>query len=157
MAQPPDARGIRIGTAEREAALSALADHMSAGRLDPDEYGDRVAIASVARFAGELEPLFADLPGGAVVRATGTKAPANPSAATAALALPESDSEAVGGRAGATIVALSPFIALVLFFALAGLGWDYSWLAFLLVPVAGVVVYGPGRHSKRQRDRRRTR
>src|SRR5882757_9233869 len=54
--------GIRIGTAERDAAISALGEHMAAGRLEPDEYGDRVATASVARIRSDLDTLFVDLP-----------------------------------------------------------------------------------------------
>ncbi len=54
--------GIRIGNDERDAAIKALDEHMSAGRLDPDEYGQRVAEASVARTRDDLTPLFADLP-----------------------------------------------------------------------------------------------
>jgi Domain of unknown function (DUF1707) len=54
--------GIRIGNDERDAAIKALDEHMSAGRLDPDEYGERVAKASVARTRDDLEPLFVDLP-----------------------------------------------------------------------------------------------
>ena len=53
---------IRIGNDERAAALQALDEHLSAGRLEPDEYGDRVAKASVARTREELEVLFVDLP-----------------------------------------------------------------------------------------------
>jgi hypothetical protein len=158
MTEPADSLGIRIGTAEREAALKALADHMSAGRLDPDEYGDRVALASGARFAGELEPLFADLPGGPVTRPMATR-PALPPAAAGEAPSKVSEREALGGRAGATLVAVSPFIALGLFFGLAALGWDYSWLAFLLIPAAGAIVYGSsgsgrsGYGRNRQRNR----
>lgn len=156
MTEPDATRGIRIGTAEREAALQALADHMSAGRLDPDEYGDRVATASGARFAGELEPLFADLPGGSVAATAAPSVPASRSADTVAEPSGASEREAVGGRMGATIVALSPFIALALFFGLGSLGWDYSWLAFLLVPASGAIVYGSGGASG-GRNRRRNR
>ncbi len=59
---PDPHRQIRIGTSEREAAIGALGEHMAAGRLEPDEYGDRVASASSARFRDELDALFADLP-----------------------------------------------------------------------------------------------
>ncbi|GAA2964128.1 DUF1707 SHOCT-like domain-containing protein [Actinokineospora diospyrosa] len=54
---------LRIGDAEREDALRALGEHMSAGRLTIDEYGDRSAKITTARTAGELTALFADLPG----------------------------------------------------------------------------------------------
>ena len=42
--------------------MQALDEHMSAGRLDPDEYGQRVAQASVARTRAGLDELFTDLP-----------------------------------------------------------------------------------------------
>jgi hypothetical protein len=53
---------IRIGNEERAAAMRALDEHMSAGRLDPDEYGQRYAQASVARTREGLDELFTDLP-----------------------------------------------------------------------------------------------
>ena len=59
---PPRPDGIRIGNDERAAAMKALDEHMSAGRLDPDEYGQRVAQASVARTREGIEELFTDLP-----------------------------------------------------------------------------------------------
>lgn len=55
-------RDIRIGDAEREEALHALGTHLSAGRLDIDEYGDRSAKVTAARTRGELVSPFADLP-----------------------------------------------------------------------------------------------
>ena len=58
----PGPSDIRIGNDERAAAMQALDEHMSAGRLDPDEYGQRVAQASVARTRGGLDELFTDLP-----------------------------------------------------------------------------------------------
>lgn len=53
---------MRVGTADRQAAMDALADHFAQGRLDPDEFGERSAAAYAARTAGELEDLFRDLP-----------------------------------------------------------------------------------------------
>ena len=51
----------------------------------------------------------------------------------------------LGGRTGVAIVSIVPFIALALFliFGLMG-GWAWSWLFWLLVPIAGVLVYGVG-------------
>lgn len=57
-----DSSGLRIGDAEREQALRALGEHMSAGRLDIDEYGDRSARVSSARTRNDLVALFTDLP-----------------------------------------------------------------------------------------------
>jgi hypothetical protein len=53
---------LRIGTRERELAMSALDEHLSEGRLDPGEYAERSATASTARFRSELDELFTDLP-----------------------------------------------------------------------------------------------
>ena len=53
---------IRIGYAERSAAQEALDEHLTAGRLDPDEYADRYAAAEIARTQSELDVLFTDLP-----------------------------------------------------------------------------------------------
>jgi Domain of unknown function (DUF1707) len=57
-----DLPDLRIGDAEREEAFRALGEHMSAGRLDIDEYGDRSARVTAARTRKELSALFADLP-----------------------------------------------------------------------------------------------
>ncbi|MFB9428801.1 DUF1707 SHOCT-like domain-containing protein [Streptoalloteichus tenebrarius] len=53
---------IRIGDAERERAVSALSEHLTAGRLEIAEYDERCARAMAARYRGELAALFADLP-----------------------------------------------------------------------------------------------
>lgn len=58
----PASGQLRIGYAERERAAEELAEHMSAGRLEPDEYTDRVGRVYAARYASDLTPLFADLP-----------------------------------------------------------------------------------------------
>jgi hypothetical protein len=53
---------LRIGNQERTAAIRCLDEHLSAGRLDADEYADRITTASLARTRGDIEPLFLDLP-----------------------------------------------------------------------------------------------
>ena len=53
---------LRIGTAEREAAVKLLGDHMAEGRLALEEYEERTAAALEARTRAELRPLFKDLP-----------------------------------------------------------------------------------------------
>ena len=59
-----DPRPIRIGNAEREAAARALGEHYAQGRLDQEEFEERTTAAYAARTAGDLAPLFEDLPGG---------------------------------------------------------------------------------------------
>ncbi|MGN6130017.1 MAG: DUF1707 SHOCT-like domain-containing protein [Nocardioidaceae bacterium] len=53
---------IRLGDAEREAAVSALGEHYAAGRLTKDEYDERADRAWAARYGTDLAPLFVDLP-----------------------------------------------------------------------------------------------
>lgn len=53
---------VRIGDAERDEAVSALGEHFAAGRLTKDEFDERSDQVTRARFAGELVPVFADLP-----------------------------------------------------------------------------------------------
>jgi Domain of unknown function (DUF1707) len=53
---------IRIGDAEREAAVTALGEHYAAGRLTKEEYDERAEIAWTAKTNSALWPLFADLP-----------------------------------------------------------------------------------------------
>lgn len=53
---------LRIGDAEREAAVAALGEHYAAGRLTKEEYDERTARAWTARTGSALWPLFADLP-----------------------------------------------------------------------------------------------
>ena len=55
-------RDIRIGDAERSQALQVLGEHMSAGRIDVNEYGDRSAKIATAKTRGEVLALFNDLP-----------------------------------------------------------------------------------------------
>ncbi|MFD6157931.1 DUF1707 domain-containing protein [Nocardia sp. NPDC060256] len=53
---------LRVGTAERERAAEMLGKHFAAGRLDVDEYDERVGRAYTAKTADELAVLFTDLP-----------------------------------------------------------------------------------------------
>lgn len=52
----------RIGTREREAALTALSGHLSAGRLDQAEFEARRERAGSAVTRGDLDAIFNDLP-----------------------------------------------------------------------------------------------
>lgn len=53
---------LRVGDTERDEAARALGDHFAAGRLDREEYDERLEAAFAARTAGELAALFRDLP-----------------------------------------------------------------------------------------------
>ena len=58
----PSDGNVRIGTSEREDAVRALAEHMTAGRLDVSEYDQRCALATAAKTRAELAAIFDDLP-----------------------------------------------------------------------------------------------
>jgi transposase len=53
---------IRVGDAERDASVAALREHFAAGRLDADEFDERVSAALTARTRTDLRRLFTDLP-----------------------------------------------------------------------------------------------
>ncbi|MCR6488548.1 DUF1707 domain-containing protein [Amycolatopsis sp. OK19-0408] len=53
---------LRISDQNRESALTALGEHMTAGRIDIEEYGERSARITAAKTRGELVEIFADLP-----------------------------------------------------------------------------------------------
>jgi hypothetical protein len=59
MAQPP---AIRASDAERERVVTRLREAAGDGRLDPDEFDERLGAAFQARTQEELAPLIADLP-----------------------------------------------------------------------------------------------
>jgi hypothetical protein len=53
---------LRIGDAERDAAIAALSRHFADGRLTQAEHEERMALALRARTGADLRVLFADLP-----------------------------------------------------------------------------------------------
>lgn len=59
-----DATGarLRIGDAERDAAVSSLGEHFAAGRLTREEFDERLERAWAAKTTEEVDPLFVDLP-----------------------------------------------------------------------------------------------
>ncbi len=145
----------RIGTGERDAAVAALKTHQAEGRIDLQEYEERAVQAGQARTWGDLDLVFADLPeprphpGSTPVPTHPAASGAHPAASGAHLSgglLPEPYAWMV--------TAAAPLLAVILFFTTG------SWLWFLVVPIVGVVVYGPGsgpdRHG-RGRDRRNIR
>ena len=53
---------VRIGDAERDHAAQALGEHFAVGRLDREEYDERMDVVLAARTWGDLAPVFRDLP-----------------------------------------------------------------------------------------------
>ncbi len=144
----PERPPLRVGTAERESAMKALDEHLSAGRLDVQEYADRSAAASNAVVAEDLNKLFTDLPYphpdlsaiAAVPATQQSRIERKPRPATPAT--PGQENRALGGRVGASIMAVTPIAALALFFITG------SWLWFLLIPAIGALIYGGGQVAR---------
>ncbi|MEU9928215.1 MULTISPECIES: DUF1707 domain-containing protein [unclassified Streptomyces] len=68
---------MRASDAERERIAELLREAVAEGRLDMDEFDQRLETAYKARTHGELEPLVQDLPApGSVVAPVGSSAPA---------------------------------------------------------------------------------
>jgi hypothetical protein len=59
--------GIRISDADRERAAARLQQALAEGRITLDELEERLGVVYAARYAADLLPPFADLPGGDVV------------------------------------------------------------------------------------------
>ena len=83
MMPPPGHGHLRASHADRERAIDVLKAAFAEGRLDQDEYTDRVGLAQVSRTYADLGALVADLPVGPF----GTLAPA-PAPAAGSLAPP---------------------------------------------------------------------
>ena len=146
--------GQRIGKVEREAAISALNQHWQAGRLDPAEHERRTTAAYAAVTQRDLDALFGDLPGGA--RPYDAPAPLQGGVVSAPLTQiePQKGSglfppDSWVARHRDVLMGLTPFVALVCFFVFK------SWLWFMLIPAAGVILYsGDDRRKRRREDTR---
>ena len=129
---------IRIGTAEREAAIAALGDHLSAGRLDIDEYADRSAQASLARTRDELVGLFADLPEPHPRFAGPAGGMADQPTTVEDAARRTRQPVRYGPPLAARALLAMPLLALLLVLAF------HLWFLFLLIPLSGALFRSRG-------------
>ena len=60
-------RGIRISDTDRERAAGRLQQALAEGRITLDELEERLTTVYAARYAADLRPPFADLPGDDIV------------------------------------------------------------------------------------------
>ena len=143
----------RISSAERDGAIRALSAHRDAGRLDSGQFEARQVAATSAQTWAEVLPLFADLPEPRPAKVTALAAYAPPDSPAAAppgtgpgtVAKPGGSGLVFPDRLRETVMALTPFAALVLFFT------THTWLWFLAIPVMGILLYGPeGRRGRRR-------
>lgn len=114
-----DDERVRIGTAEREQALDLLSKQFSEGRLTADEFSERSGAIAAAVTRADLAPIFADLPAKPDVAVTGIERPRD---------------------WRAYVMAFIPLIALGFTMLV-----PHGWLAWLALPVVGMLLYGPRR------------
>ncbi|MGH3628036.1 MAG: DUF1707 SHOCT-like domain-containing protein, partial [Sciscionella sp.] len=152
---------LRISDTERERAIAALGEHMSAGRLSIDEYGDRTALVSTAKTRVELLAQFADLPepkpsyDAPPPRRAAQPAPAAPPPQPEALELQPASaverwqSRPAAQRLAGAAVPLVGMIALALFF-ITGQFWVFFLIPGMLA-CCGKAVFGHGwEHDRRE-------
>jgi hypothetical protein len=141
---------VRIGDQERDQAAECLREHMASGRLDAAEFDERLGAALSARYATDLEPLFADLPlpHPAALQPAVRVADATPAASPAAGPVPD---RAVGGCTGTDrrrSTGWNAFVVMLWVAAIAvcmNVGWDLWWLLFIPFGI------GMGGHQQRHR------
>jgi hypothetical protein len=114
-------RDIRVGDTERQQALQVLGEHMSAGRIDIDEYGERSAKITTAKTRGDLMALFYDLPD------------PRPQFATPVAMYPEPSTAPARRWEGAVVPAVGVAVVIA-FFVLVR-----NPLIFLLIPAVAIV------------------
>ena len=158
----PDPVPMRVGDTERNSALEALGEHLSAGRLDIEEYGERSAKVTVARTTADLTALFTDLPAPHPTLPAQGSYPALRAGTTpervssdGRSVKPTAGPKPVGQRVMAALVPLSAMLALLLFLTL-----HIPWYIFLLPAVVAIVTGAiweddDDRRKRELRDRRR--
>ncbi|HEY9291433.1 MAG TPA: DUF1707 domain-containing protein [Microlunatus sp.] len=121
---------LRIGDRERDRAADCLREHLASGRLDPDEFDQRLESALTARIQADLDVLFNDLPAprpAAATPAASTTQPA-PSAADPAVAATASGACAGPFTARNALAGLVWSAAVAICFLT---GWQMWWLLFI--------------------------
>ncbi len=150
MGSAEDMGNVRVGDRERESAQAALAEHLAAGRLELDEFAQRVDRCLAARTRRELLALFDDLPqplpdlsaitAGAIVSDGSKPSPTSAveDAATAAMA-------PLAGALGLTIVLGIPISGVL------GLAYGAWWTLWIPVAIAVLLAIAQGMVSHRPR------
>jgi hypothetical protein len=131
----PEHSRLRIGNAERTAAMKALDEHLAAGRLGVEEYADRSAAAANAVVAADLTTLFTDLP---------EPHPQLPSGATppTTAPLPVTPQESASPERGGLGMRWSPqLISIAVVVAIGLTLLTRNGMVLLLIPIAAVLVW----------------
>jgi Domain of unknown function (DUF1707) len=143
----PDLSRLRAGHADRERAIDVLKAAFAEGRLDQDEYTERVGQAHAARTYGELAALTSDLPVGPL----GSLVPVSPPAPAPSLLpmapLPQPQQrpavEARRGEGGSGVALVSLLCAIL------ALGITSAFLLAVPAMLGGLLALtAPGRRGR---------
>ena len=145
---------LRVGDDERNAAAAALGEHLTRGRIDLEEYGQRSAQAFAAHTDVDLQELFRDLPElhplatGSVAKSPGrTSAPREATGWAQTPVLPGTKAQrSMAERLAAVMLGITSMIVLVAFGVLLHF-WSEAWIVLLLVPAqaaAAETTWGKG-------------
>jgi Domain of unknown function (DUF1707) len=104
----PDPGRLRAGHADRERAVDVLRAAFAEGRLDQDEYTDRVGLVHASRTYAALGALVADLPVGPLGTLARAPLAVAPPAQLPAAPPPAAPPPAVRGRAAKPRRSMSP-------------------------------------------------
>ncbi len=124
---------MRISDHQRQRAIDELGRHLSAGRLDPDEYTARVEKVALAVDLAELDGLLADLPMLRIADPEGSRRPRLPSGADPAARQP---------MARARLIVVAAVVVLIAGIALAVAA---QWLAVAVLVGAWALGVAQGR------------
>jgi hypothetical protein len=158
VSESPEPVPQRIGDAERDQAATYLREALAQGRLEQEEFDERVDRALRAKTQADLDPLFKDLPGPrpgqAMNPAAGFQAPPwqrPEQPAGRDVAVPAGKDVAGRDSTGKVLTVLAaiawPLTIMVLF----ATSWDYWWLMFLPIMLSSVA--GKFQHDNRQENR----
>ena len=154
----------RIGDTERDQAVNFLQEHMAQGRLDREEFDERLTTALNAKTAADLEPLFGDLPeprpAGLVPQAPFSPPPWSGASATAIPApVPPPDpvasasSERDGMPRGAAIAMAAVWPAAIIFSFVTDFRFWWIWVVAAMVTVFVRRAFPPGSEHRGISDR----
>lgn len=141
---------LRIGHAERDRAIALLQEHTTAGRLDLEEFEERIEQVTRARTSADLAAVMADLPpisapagGGSYIAPVGISD-------TAANGWEPGGAQRMGRRPRRSGLGgwVSLSLLMVAIWAMAGFG--YFWPVWVIVPTAFAAFGSSGTCGRRQ-------
>ncbi|GGK92787.1 DUF1707 SHOCT-like domain-containing protein [Mangrovihabitans endophyticus] len=144
---------MRVGDGDREAAAERLKAALDEGRLDLHEYDERVQQAYTAKTYGDLNGLFADLPGPAPAAHSQVQPHQTGGSPESAAA----GKEPARGLPGWVSSYAAVFIVCVIIWGITSASsgqWQYFWPVWMLIPLVFGIVGGWGGGSGRSRRRR---